>query len=244
VKIPSRLHPLVLSGDWTLEGSPKPVHAVSLSSITLAPSKLTSLAVWSEEIGSMSIPSIEAVVREALQHDLGGLLDTALLDATAASSSRPAGLWNAATAVTASTEAVKSDAMFEDLAGLTAAVSSGAPDARVMFVANPAQALRLQMAGIGDVVVSGYQTAGSVGAVDVNGVAMMVGGVRFLASNQATVHLSDTPTALSVEGTPNTIAAPTTSLFQQDLIGLRSVLLTSWKVRRTGATALATSVTW
>ena len=40
-------------------------------------------------------------------------------------------------------------------------------------------------------------TAGSVGAVDANAVAMMVGGIQFKSSISAAIHSSDTPTALS-----------------------------------------------
>ena len=110
---------------------------------------------------------------------------------------------------------------------------------------NPAQALRLTLNSPAfGVISSGYMTAGTVGAIDANSVVTMLGDLQFLASSNATLHMSDTPTALSVTGSPNTIAAPVSSAFQMDLIALRSTLYVSWAKRRTGATALATSVTW
>jgi hypothetical protein len=247
VKVPSRSHPLQLCGAWLGEGGAKPVYALSLTSINLAPSKLVALSVWSEDVGSMSTPSIEAVVRDALQHDLGALLDTTLLDTNAATSLRPAGLFNGATAVTASTATPLTDAMLADLGALAAAVSTGAPDARPLFIMNGKQGLRLgiQAPGFGDAIVSNYMPAGSVGAIDANAVVMMLSGIQFLSSISATVHMSDPalPIATGPQGTA-VIAAPTTSLFQQDMIGLRSVLRASWAKRRSGATALATGVTW
>ena len=84
----------------------------------------------------MSTPSIESVVRNVLQHDLSELLNTALLDSSAATSLQPAGLFASATSVTASTATPLSEAMITDLGALAAAVSTNAPDAQPVFIAN------------------------------------------------------------------------------------------------------------
>jgi HK97 family phage major capsid protein len=247
VKVPSRVYPLTLVGGWLAEAAPKPVYQVPLTSVSLSPSKLVAMCAWSEELARASLPDIERVVADSLQHDLSGLLDTALLDASAATSVRPAGLFAGATSVTPTAPAgvvTPAEAMLTDLQNLYEAVATGAPDANVVLIANPSQAIRLRLAGVENVIASGYMTAGNVGAVDAGGVVVMGGGIRFLASTDATVHMDSAPTAIGTAGSPNTIAAPTVSLWQADMIALRSVLMTSWKLRRSGATALASSVNW
>ena len=194
---------------------------------------------------------IEQILREVLAHDLTALLDTALLDSAAASATKPAGLWNGATAVTASAATPPSEAMIADLKGLAAAVSSGNPDARVVYVANPQQALRISLTApeYSNVIVSGYQTANSVGAIDTNAVALLVSQPEFALSRNASLHMEDTAPLALVSGTaqPPTlaqIATPARSMFQEDAVALRCVLRTGWAKRRSGATALASSVVW
>ena len=88
---------------------------------------------------------------------------------------------------------------------------------------------------------SGYLAAGSVAALDAGAVVLMAGSIDFQASIDASVHMENAPLPLNAGGT---MASPVVSLFQQDLIGLRSVLRASWAKRRAGAAAIATGVTW
>ena len=115
-----------------------------------------------------STTSIEALVRDALRHDLNALLDTTLLGAGAATSARPAGLWNCrnrSDAVSGHAEVRRHDG---GSAGLAGGGRTNAPDAQVVFVVNPKQALPVlgmtqQNARGFQLIVSGYQTVGSVG---------------------------------------------------------------------------------
>ena len=162
IKIPSRTSPQVLSGAWLAEGSAKPVYQGSLTATDLTPYKLAALSGFTEEM--LNSTQIEQILREVLSHDLTALLDSALLDATAASATRPAGLFNGATAVTASAATPPSEAMMVDLKALAAAVSTGNPDARVVYVTNPAQAIRVNITSPtkpDNVITSGYMAAGS-----------------------------------------------------------------------------------
>lgn len=243
IKIPGRAQPLVLVGAWIAEAGPKPVAAITLGTTTLTPCKLSAISVFSEELLEHSIPSIEAVVTEALRHDLGALLDTALLDSAAASAVRSAGLFNGATSVTASTATPLIDACFNDLGALTAAVSgTGNPDARVVFVVNPKQNVRLGALGFTNVIVSGFMPAGSVGAIDAGAIAMMAGEPAFAVSRSAVLNMESAPTAIGTP--PNVMAAPTSSMFQTDNVAIRSSLKAGWVKRRTGATAMVASCTW
>jgi Phage capsid family len=245
IKIPSRASPLTLLGAWVGEGNAKPLFAAVFNSTTLASYKLSAVSVFTEEM--MAASAIEQIVREVLAHDLTALLDTALFDATAASSVRPAGLFNGATTVTASATTPLNEAMIADLRGLAAAVAgSGNPDANVVFVVNPAQAIRIGILApdYANLIVSGYMPGGSVGAIDVSSVAMIVGTPVFAVTNSAALNMDSAAGPLSTPGSPNVVSAPLRSLFQEDCVGLRCVLRAGWVKRRAAATALASSVTW
>lgn len=245
VKIAARAHPWAPVGGWIAEGAPIPVAQVGLNGVTLSPFKLAGISTFSEEIRQWSVPPIEAVVSEALRYDLGALLDQSLLDATAASAVRPAGLLNGATAVTASTATPLSEAAIADLQALYAAASANNPTARIAFIANPAQVLRIQAAvGAGNVIASGFVTAGTVGAIDVTALAMLIEAPRFASSENATLNLDTSPAAIGTPGSPPVVAAPTQSMYQIDAVALRSIVPGAWKLRRTGAVAKVTGVAW
>ena len=114
-------------------------------------------------------------------------------------------------------------------------------------VMNPAQAVRVGILAPGytNMIVSGYMAAGSVGAIDTGGVAMMVGQPAFQISRNASLHMETSPLPL-VTGAQGSgvVATPMRSMFQEDAVALRCVLHAGWVKRRTAATALATSVTW
>ena len=132
---------------------------------------------------------------------------------------------------------------------LGAAVNgTGNPDAQVAFVVNPAQAIRINLPApqYANLIVSGYMTAGSVGAIDTGGIAMIVGSRCLRCRRDATLHMENaTPLALGTGAQGSgVLAVPMRSPFQEDLVALRSVLRTSWAKRRTGAAALVTGAIW
>jgi len=246
IKIPARTSPAALAGGWIGEGAAKMVYQGSLAATTLTPNKLACLTAFSEEM--LDCTEIETILREVLAHDLSALLDQTLLDATASSATRPAGLWNGATAVTASAATPPSEAMMVDLRALHTAVATNNPDANVVYIINPAQALRINITApeYDNLIVSGYQPAGSLGAVDASAIAMLLGLPEFALSRSASLHMEGAaPLPLSATGSPNVMSAPVRSMFQEDACALRTVLRTGWAKRRAGATAIiASGVTW
>lgn len=246
VKVPARQSPLVLQGGWIGEGNAKPVVTIPLSSVTISPYKLATISTFTEEMLLASV--IEQLVRQALAHDLTGLLDTALLDSTAASSVRPAGLFNGVTPLTASTATPASEAMAKDLAALHGALATGHPEAEPIYIMNPAQALRVPMLSPASrrVVTSGYLPAGSVAAIDADAIVLLVGQPAFAMSRNVALHMeSATPLPLGT-GTQGegVLAVPMRSSFQEDWVGLRCVLRAGWAKRRSGAAAIVTGATW
>ena len=99
-----------------------------------------------------------------------------------------------------------------DLKALAAAVTTGNPDARVVYVTNPAQAIRVNITSPtkpDNVITSGYKAAGSVGAVDANAIAMLVSQPEFALSRNAALHMENaTPLPIGTPGSPATMAAP------------------------------------
>jgi hypothetical protein len=244
IKIPGRAHPLVLAGQWVLEAGPKPVAAFTLGALSLVPSKISAISVFSEELLEHSIPQIETVVTEALRHDLGAMLDSALLDSTAASSVRPAGLFAGVAPLTASVATPTSEAMAKDLAALAGAVSTNAPDARPVYIASIPQHARMVASGY-QAIRTGFLAAGTVACVDAGAIAMTASPPAFAVSRSAVVHMSDVPLAFAsgAQGS-GVIASPSSSLFQTDNVAIRSTLRAGWLRRRSGCTAIVASVTW
>lgn len=245
IKIPSRASPQVLSGSWVAENGPKPVTATPLTTVSLAPFKVACISVFSEELIEYGLASIESVVTEVLRHDLGALLDSSLLDSTAASAVRPAGLLNGVTPITASVMTPSGEAMAIDLKALASAVSSGNPDARPVYLASVTQAPRMAAAGY-EVIASNYLAANSVVCVDASAIAMMASPPEFKLSRDAVVHMEDTtPLALGTGAQGSgVLAVPMHSTFQSDTLAIRSAMRAGWVKRRSGAAAIVGSVTW
>ncbi len=91
----------------------------------------------------------------------------------------------------------------------------------MVFIVNPKQALRINITApeYDNVIVSGYQTAGSVGCVDAGSIAMIVSLPEFALSRGATLHMEGAAPLPLISGTtqPPTlaqIATPVSSLFQ------------------------------
>jgi hypothetical protein len=65
----------------------------------------------------------------------------------------------------------------------------------------------------------------------------------FEASDQATIHMSDTPLEI-VSGTGPTTADPVRSMFQTNSVALKMMMDVTWNMRRTGMVQWIENVTW
>lgn len=265
VSLPSRAATPSIAGSFVAQGAAIPVRQAGFSATTLTPKKMAVITTFTREIAEHSTPDIEAVLRQAIQEDTSGAIDTVLLDATASSTTRPAGLKNGVTGLTATTGGGFA-ALVADLKALVGALitSSGGNVRRPVWIMNPVSALSIaltQNAG-GDfpfatdidnnrllgypVILSATVTSGNVFIVDAADFFSATGDEpRFDVSDQATLHMEDTsPTAIGTTGTPNVVAAPVRSLWQTDTLGLRMIMDLNWAMRRTGMVAFTTAVTW
>jgi HK97 family phage major capsid protein/HK97 family phage prohead protease len=265
VKIPTRTNTSKAAGAWVGEGSPKPVKKISLAPITMTPTKLAVITTFTEEMAFYSTPAIEGILRKAMQDDTQESLDAFLIDNVAASASRPAGLLNGVTPVTASAAATTVQKIIDDLNALIKPMEALGGGGRIVLMVNPAQARSLTMAttttgdfvfdglaqaagkfGIARIVSSRTVPVGQVIAVDAEWFATATGDTpRFAVSNEATLHEEDTtPLALGTTGTPNVVAAPMRSLFQTDSIAIRLSLYVTWAMTRASMVQTITAVGW
>lgn len=265
ISIPTRSATPTIAGAFVLEGNPIPVKQGAFSAQTLTPKKLGVITTLTREISEYSNPAIEALLRNAIQEDTSVALDTILLDATAASSTRPAGLRNGVT-VTTATAGGGFAALVGDIKALVGALitASNGNMREPVWLMNPVQAIAIsltQNAG-GDfpfaaeinggrfqgypVILSSTVTAGMVILLDADDFVSVEGDApRFDVSDQAVLHMEDTtPLAIGTTGSPATVAAPARSLWQTDSMALRMVMQVNWTLRRTGTLAWTQSVSW
>lgn len=265
VSLPSRSATPTIAGSFVGQGAPIPVRQGAFSSVSLTPKKMAVITTMTREIMEHSTPSIEQILRQAIQEDTSVAIDTVLLDATAASTVRPAGLRNGVTTFTATTGGGFA-ALVGDIKGLLGALitSTNGNLRSPVWIMNPVNAISIsltQNAG-GDfpfkqevnqgqlqgypLIQSATVPAGYVILVDAADFFSATGDdPRFDVSDQATLHMEDTtPLAIGTTGTPAVVAAPVRSMFQTDTVALRMILDMNWAMRRTGAVAWTSGVTW
>jgi len=264
ISMPTRVATPTVAGSFVAEGAPIPVRQAAFTPITLGLKKMAVITSYTREIAEHSTPQIEAILRQLIQEDTQVAVDTVLIDATAISGIRPAGLRNGVSATTATAgggfAALVGD--IKNLVGVLAAANSlRAP----VWIMNPVQAIAIaltQNAG-GDfpfqaeingnrlmgypVIVSSTCTAGMIILVDAADFMTITGDTpRFDVSDQATLHFEDTTPLQISTGAQGSgvLATPVRSMFQTDSLALRMVLPMNWAMRRTGVIAWTQSVTW
>lgn len=259
IKIPSRAATPSIGGSFVGEGAPIPVRRLGLTSITLSPKKMGVISVFSREIARYSTPAIEALIRNEIIADTAITLDSLLLDASAGSAVRPAGLLNGVTPLAATTGGGHA-AILGDIRKLQVAFDAVNASGNIMLLMNPAQALALELTpgpdgtlGWARDIMARYRVttstaipAGQIIAIRADDFVTATGDVpEFETSNEATIHLEDTtPAQIGTAGTPAVVAAPVQSMFQTAQTAIRMLLDVSWALRRAGMVQTITSVSW
>jgi hypothetical protein len=259
IKIPSRANTPSIGGSFVAEGSPIPVRRLGTQSITLYPHKVGGLSVFSREIAMYSTPAIEGLIRDNMALDTSINIDALLIDNVAVSTTRPAGLTNGVTPVTAST-AHGYTAILADIQALTNPFYAVNAGRRLALLMNPAQMQQLVFAPGPSGVPFGWTQqfterfavidstaipAGEVLMIDAADFVSVAGAPEFEVSEQATLHMEDTtPLNIGTVGTPNVVAAPTQSMFQTAQIAIRMLANVTWAMRRLGMVQFMTGVNW
>lgn len=232
-------------GGFVAEGSPIRVGRITTAAAELTPKKMGVIVPFSRELAKRSTPAIEAIVRQAILEDTASILDSALLDATASSAARPAGLLNGVAAAASGYGGGDHVAVKEDFKALLAPfIASNAAD-NITVIMNPAQALSIAMmdgpnntpnwfapiASRVNIVESTHATAGRLIAIRNSDFYTAVGDApEFDINETATVHMEDTtPLPLHDGSTP---ADPVRSFYQTATVGVRMLMDVSWVMGR------------
>lgn len=245
-------------GGFVAEGAPIRVGKITTAAATLTPKKMGVIVAFSRELARRSTPAIEGIVRQAILEDTGLILDPILLDATAASTSRPAGLLNGVSAAASGFAGGDYQAVQEDFRALLAPFYAANGADNIVVIINPAQGLNSSMmAGpTGDpmwlqrikdrvtIIESTNATANRLIAIRASDFAGAGANPEFDVSEQATIHMEDTTPLEIVSGTGPTTADPVRSLWQTASIGVRMLMDVSWTMRRTGMVQWIDTTTW
>jgi hypothetical protein len=243
------IHTPVPSGGFVLEANAIPVGALILSSFILKPKKAAAITSLTRELLQGSPVNVELSLRVLLAQDLGLAIDGILLGNTAVSAAAPAGLLNGLTSLTPSVASTTGEKIAADIRALLNAI---APAIRPVLIMNAMQAASIGVLAQAPlpVIVAPYLAAGTVIAVDAAAFASALGVPDFSTDENPTVHMESAAPLPPVSGAGPTagalsqIAAPTQSLWQTACIGMRTLIDCDWLLRRTGAVAFVTPVTW
>jgi len=266
ISLPARNTATTIAGSFFAQGAPIPVRQGAFTAITLTPKKLGVITTLTREITEHSTPSIEGIVRQAILEDTAVAIDSILIDANPATTTRPAGLKNGV-AGTTPTAGAGIAAVIGDLKALIGALITATRGnlRSPAWIMNPADALAISLtqaaAGgafpfleeIGNGTLMSYSLITSTTCpvdtmflIDAADFMTATGdSPRFDVSDQAVLHMEDTtPLQISSTGTPPTVAAPARSLWQTDTIGIRMIMDLNWAMRRTGCVQWMTAMTW
>jgi HK97 family phage prohead protease len=260
IKIPSRASTPSIGGSFVAEGGAIPVRRVGLTSITLSPTKMGVVSVFTREMAAYSNPAIEGMLRAEIVNDTRIAIDTILIDATAATTGlRPAGLRSGISGLTAATGGGYA-AILKDVTALTGPFHTANAGRQLVLIMNPREALSLAMSpgpdgtlgwtsafmGQFTVLVSSTVTAGMLIMVDAADFVAVSAQPEFEASEHATIHMEDTTPLNIATGAQGSgvLATPTQSMFQTASVALRMLLPVTWAMRRTGMVQWQTGTNW
>jgi hypothetical protein len=245
ISVPGRaVAPVALP--WVGEGAPIPARSYTLNHAVLSPRKMGAIVVWSRELQRNS--NAEEVFTALLEEDAALSLDAGYFSAAAGSATTHQGLLNGLTTLTPTTGGTPNSNMVEDFGILAEAVAPASNDSLV-YVASPGRAAAANLS-IPSIITATVLPSQAVPpnrliAVDARALAHAFGSdPDFTAGDEATVVMNDVPADIGTPGSPNVVAAPTTSLFQTAQLALRMLVDVAFVQRRAGAVAFIDGCNW
>ena len=243
---------------WAGEGSPKVASELGYSTVTLGVAKASVITTISTELARTNGANAERRILDSLVKSVAGFIDSQFLDPSVVSSTvHPGSILSIAGASPISPSGTSSAAIVTDLTALVDALltASGGELVAPMLIMSPRLAVRIALKGAGaypDLKFSGgmllgipvlttsasnWSTSGGgrICLVDQDAIMLADGGMEVGASTEAALQLANNP----VEG-----ASAVTSLWQQNLLGVRSEKYICWNARRAGAAAYLDSVAY
>lgn len=242
--------------NWVGETKPKPVSALAFEDITLRFNKIAGIVVISDELARLSTPSAEAIIRGDLVAQIAQFTDDSFINPAyaAVTDVRPASVTNTATVIPAT--GTDADALRADVRALYAtfiAANMSTAGAVWIMTSTMAMAIGMMMNPLGqpefpsigatggtllglNVIVSETVPSDSSGSIIVLAKQSEIlladeGGVTVDVSREASVQMNSTP------DDPATAATVLTSLWANNLLGIRAERMITWRKRRPQAVA-------
>jgi len=233
---------------WVGQGAPKPVGKLQFGTITLAITKAAGIIVITEELARTSTPSAEDVIRRDMVAGIGAFLDIEFIDPTKAAVAgiSPGSVTNGVTPITtAGTSPANARTDIQALAAAMTAAGISTAGAVLILSETNALALTNALNPLGQPLfpgmsqeggtILGYkavvsQAAGTtVALVQPNAVLYADdGGVTIDVSREASLQMDSAP------DNPALATTVMTSLWQNNLVGLRAERFINWKKARPG----------
>lgn len=242
--------------NWVGETKPKPVSALAFEDITLRFNKIAGIVVISDELARLSTPSAEAIIRGDLVAQIAQFTDDSFINPAyaAVTDVRPASVTNTATVIPAT--GTDADALRADVRALYAtfiAANMSTAGAVWIMTSTMAMAIGMMMNPLGqpefpsigatggtllglNVIVSETVPSDSSGSIIVLAKQSEIlladeGGVTVDVSREASVQMNSTP------DDPATASTVLTSLWANNLLGIRAERMITWRKRRPQAVA-------
>jgi HK97 family phage major capsid protein/HK97 family phage prohead protease len=233
---------------WIGQGAPKPVGKLQFGTITLTPAKAAGIIVITLELARFSSPSAESVIRADMIAGMAAFLDQEFIDPTKAAVAgvSPGSITNGVTPITTAGTS-PANARTDIIALLNAITAANLPVSNAVLIMSETNALALTYAlnplgqplfpdmGLDGGKIKGLtvvpsQAAGTTVAALVPEAILYAddGGVTIDVSTEASLQMDSAPMAV-----PDATVVMT-SLWQNNLVGLRAERFINWKKARAG----------
>jgi hypothetical protein len=231
---------------FVAEGAPAPNIDANFTTTILGPiKKILLLSAVSGELQNSTPEDASAIIGRIIADAANRGVDAAAFSSAAVTPEAPAGLLHGVAPITA-TAGGGIDAMTSDLGNLVGAIGAAGIDPNgVVFVCGPQEALTIKVR-VGPKF--DYQILTTLGLPPKSVAAFAPAGVvsgyqsapTIETSKEAAYHFDNAPIDI---GTAGGVAAPTKSLFQTNLIGIRVKAKCAWAVAP-GAAQFIDAVSW
>lgn len=260
LKFPMRAADPTMDADFIGEGDAIPVKAAGLTSKTIVQKKMGVIGAYTAELFERSTPNIVEVIRNAMLRDTAIKLDTAFLSALPVSDVQPAGMQSLAGTPIDGSGMGTVDGAIAAIKAAIVAMSNNLLGARPAWVMHPSIAWSLQMmtTAVGNpafpemangtlvgipVYTSTTVPANLIFLIDCAEILFAYDGPRFMASDQATLHMAAPALPIEDGASPDSAhASPVRSLYQTDSLALRTIWHLNWDQLRDGAVVVINNV--
>jgi len=238
------------SAHWVAEGQPAPFPNAALGSAFVGPArKILILSAVTAELEQSGAQNASAVIGQLLSAAATRLIDATAFGTAPDNGIQPAGLLAGVTPTAPTSIAGQMTpalAAAADLGNMAQAMANANIDPEgSIIVAAVKQAVTLRMFANPGFQIFGSTglAAGTVVLAQPAAIASALDGVPEVETGEgsAVVHMAD-PASPIVDG--GAMAAPTTSLFQQDMLGIKCRAKCAWTVTAPGGIQVANNVAW